>query len=97
MSDIPGNRPEDEVAERIAELEDVLKSAVAALHPFALAFTETRQVSSIPDEKVWIWKPSDNKRETHGISRANLKTAADVLASIDASNLGTMESNTATN
>ena len=68
VNDIPGNRPEDEAAERIYELEEALK-------PFALAFLESSPVGSIPDEKVWIWKPSDNRRETNGINRAHLKTA----------------------
>ncbi len=54
--------------ERISELIDALK-------PFALACDEASAVASIPDEKVWLWKPSSNQRETNGISLAHLKAA----------------------
>ena len=53
---------------------------IDALLPFAFAFTETRPTGAIPDESIWIWKPSSNKRETHGISRAHLRAAANALS-----------------
>lgn len=64
---------------RAERAEAFIRQLQDALMPFALAFKESNSVGSIPDEQVWIWKPSDNRRETHGISRAHLKAAATIL------------------
>jgi hypothetical protein len=57
-----------------------------ALSPFAIACSEAFGVSTIPDDHVWLWKPSNNKRETNGISLAHLKAAQSALKILEGVN-----------
>lgn len=70
------------IVKAINDLREERDKLREALKPFALAFTESSPVHSIADDKVWLWKPSSNRRETHGISRAHLKTAACLVGNV---------------
>lgn len=51
-----------------------------ALRPFALAAGEASPVSGISADRVWLWKPSNNRRDTNGISLQHLLDAVAAIS-----------------
>jgi hypothetical protein len=65
---------------RAAKAEAQVKLLVEALAPFAAC--EVESFGSVPDDKAYLWKPSQTSRELPGISIADVKRAKQALKEI---------------
>jgi len=51
-----------------------------ALQPFAAVAPNVLNMGNVRPESLYLWKPSNNRKELPGISAAHVRAAADALA-----------------
>jgi hypothetical protein len=57
-----------------------IKPLVDALRPFANAAKEATSFRSVDSKDIFVWKPTNNKRATDGITVQDLLNASNALA-----------------